>query len=308
MPPPRPPFDLDLLRTFVEIADNGNFTRAAERVGRSQPTVSLQMKKLEQGLGRRVFERESGGTGGQRHLTTEGEILLNYARQVLHLCDEARARIMEPEVEGLVRLGTPEDFATSHLPEILARFARAHPRVALSVNCDFTVNLLSGFSRGEYDLVLFKREPQGRLGAPAGTDDGVGVWREVLVWAASPRLVLDGTGPLPLVLAPAPDVYRRRAIAALDASGRKWQVVFTSPSLAGLQAAVRAGLGLSVLPRGMVPAGAMVLAPREHRLPELPDTEIVLYKTRGTISRPAALLAEHIVHSLEGEAAAVADA
>ncbi|MBL8687948.1 MAG: LysR family transcriptional regulator [Rhodospirillaceae bacterium] len=308
MPAPRPPFDLDLLRTFVEIADSGSFTRAAERVGRSQPTVSLQMKKLEQGLGRRVFERENGGAGGQRLLTTEGEILLNYARQVLHLCDEARARIMEPEVEGLVRLGTPEDFATSHLPDILARFARAHPRVALAINCDFTVNLLSGFSRGEYDLVLFKREPQGRLGSPAaGPEDGVGVWREGLVWAANARLVLDDAKPLPLVLAPAPDVYRRRAIAALDAAERKWQVVFTSPSLAGLQAAVRAGLGLSVLPREMVPDGAVVLAPREHRLPELPDTEIVLYKMPGKISRPATLLAEHIVHSLEGGVKAVAD-
>lgn len=309
MPPIRPPFDLDLLRTFVEIADNGSFTRAAERVGRTQSTVSLQIKKLEGGLGRRVFEREGGSTGGQRHLTTDGEILLNYARQVLHLCDEVSARIMEPEVEGLVRLGTPEDFATSHLPDILARFARAHPRVGLAVNCDFTVNLLSGFSRGEYDLVLFKREPQGRLGSSgSGGEGGIGVWREELVWTASPRLVLDDAKPLPLVLAPAPDVYRRRAIAALDAAGRKWQVVFTSPSLAGLQAAVRAGLGLSVLPRGMVPAGTMVLAPRDHRLPELPDTEIVLYRTPGTVSRPAALLAEHIVHSLETEPKPAPDA
>lgn len=309
MPTPRPPFDLDLLRTFVEIADNGSFTRAAERVGRSQPTVSLQMKKLEQGLGCPLFEREHAGAPGQRPLTSEGEILLTYARRVLHLCDEARVRIMESDVEGLVRLGTPEDFATSHLPDILARFSRTHPRVALAVNCDFTVNLLSGFSRGEYDLVLFKREPQGRFGsAAAGPEDGVGVWREVLVWAASPRLVLDEAAPLPLVLAPAPDVYRRRAIAALDAAGRKWQVVFTSPSLAGLQAAVRAGLGLSVLPRGMVPAGAIVLSPGESRLPDLPDTEIVLYKTPGTISRPATLLAEHIVHSLESEARSAPEA
>jgi DNA-binding transcriptional LysR family regulator len=254
-----------------------------------------------------MFERESGGAGSPHVLTTEGEILLNYARQILHLSDEARARIMEPEVEGLVRLGTPEDFATSHLPDILARFSRAHPRVALSVNCDFTVNLLSSFSRGEYDLVLFKREPQRRGGVPFVGDDGVGVWRERLVWTASPRLTLADDAPLPLVLAPAPDVYRRRAIAALDAAGRQWQIVFTSPSLAGLQAAVRAGLGLSVLPRGMVPTGALVLSQTEHRLPDLPDTEIVLYKAPGKLSRAATLLAEHIVHSLESEPATGAD-
>lgn len=304
MPTPLPPFDLDLLRTFAAIADNGGFTRAAERVGRTQSTVSLQIKKLEDGLGRRVFDREGGGRGGEPRLTPEGEILLNYARQVLRLCDEARSRIMEPDIEGKVRLGTPEDFATAHLPDLLARFARAHPRVALEVNCDFTVNLLDGFSKGLYDLVLFKREPQGRPGqVQAGPSGGVGVWREVLVWAASPRLVVDDGEALPLVLAPVPDVYRKRAIAALDAARRAWRIVYTSPSLAGLQAAVRAGLGVTVLPKEMVPPGLVLLGEAEHRLPALPDTEIVLYRAPGALSRSAELLAEHIVHSLEAEVA-----
>ena len=306
MPTPLPPFDLDLLRTFVAVFDNGGFTRAAERVGRTQSTVSLQIKKLEDGLGRRVFDREGGGRGGEPRLTAEGEILLNYARQILLLCDEARSRIMEPGVEGTVRLGTPEDFATVHLPDILARFARAHPRVALEVNCDFTLNLLDGFSKGLYDLVLFKREPQGgRTVGPAG---GIGVWREVLVWAASPRLVIDGGEPLPLVLAPPPDVYRKGALAVLDAAGRPWRIVYSSPSLAGLQAAVRAGLGATVLPKEMVPAGFIILGEAEHRLPTLPDTEIVLYRAPGSLPRSAELLAEHIVHSREAESASGASA
>lgn len=297
MPTPPPPFDLDLLRSFVAIVDSGGFSRAADRVGRTQSTISLQIKKLEEGLGKRVFDRV-GGRGGETHLTPDGEILLGYARQVLHLCDEARSRIMEPGVEGAVRLGTPEDFATFHLPDVLARFARAHPQVALDVNCDFTVNLLDGFAKGQYDLVLFKREPQGGSGGRAGTAQGVGVWREVLVWVASPRLVLDLEEPLPLVLAPTPDVYRRRALAALDQAGRAWRVIYTSPSLMGLQAAVRAGLGVTVLPREMVPPGLIVLGEAERRLPPLPDTEIVLYRAPG-VSLAAGLLAEHIVHSLE---------
>jgi molybdate transport repressor ModE-like protein len=304
MPTPLPPFDLDLLRTFVAIADNGGFTRAAERVGRTQSTVSLQVKKLEEGLGRRVFDREGGGRGGEPRLTPAGEILLNYARQVLRLCDEARSRIMDPGMEGTVRLGTPEDFATVHLPNILARFARAHPRVSLEVNCDFTVNLLDEFSKGLYDLVLFKREPQGVRGQRhAGPAGGIGVWREVLVWTASPRLIVDRSGVLPLVLAPVPDLYRKRAIAALDAAQRPWRIVYTSPSLAGLQAAVSAGLGVTVLPKEMVPSGFVLLSEAEHRLPSLPDTEIVLYRAPGALSRPAELLAEHIVHSLEVEIA-----
>jgi DNA-binding transcriptional LysR family regulator len=287
MPTPLPPFDLDLLRTFVAIVDNGGFTRAAERIGRTQSTVSLQIKRLEDGLGHRVFERDGRGL----LVTPQGEILATYARQVLRLCDEARSRIMEPDIEGTVRLGTPEDFATLHLPDILARFARSHPRIALEVNCDFTVNLLDGFSRGEYDLILFKREPLG----PAG---GIAVWREALVWAATPRLVLDPAEPLRLVLAPVPDIYRKRALAALDAIGRPWRIVYTSPSLAGLQAAVRAGLGATVLPREMVPAGLATLGP-EQGLPPIADTEIVLYRAPGTLARAAELLAEHIVHSLE---------
>jgi DNA-binding transcriptional LysR family regulator len=292
MPTPLPPFDLDLLRTFVAIVDSGGFTRAAERVGRTQSTVSLQIKKLEDGLGRRLFEREPGR---ELQVTPDGEILVTYARQMLRLGDEARSRLMEPDIAGTVRLGTPEDFASMHLPDVLARFARAHPRVALDVNCDFTVNLLDGFAKGQYDLVLFKREPQG----PGG---GIGVWRELLVWAASSRLVLSPGEPLPLVLAPVPDVYRKRALATLDEAKRPWRIVYTSPSLNGLQAAVKAGLGVTVLPKEMVPAGFVLLGP-DQGLPALPDTEIVLYRAPGTLPRAAELLAEHIVHSLETAAA-----
>lgn len=295
MPTPTPPFDLDLLRTFVAIVDNSGFSRAAERVGRTQSTVSLQIKRLEDGLGRRVFEREPGR---ELRLTPDGEILLTYARQILRLSDEARSRLMEPDVEGTVRLGTPEDFATTHLPEVLARFARAHPRVALDVTCDFTVHLLDGFSKGFYDLVLFKREPQ-------GPGRGVGVWREHLVWVTSPRLVLGDGEALPLVLAPVPDVYRKRALASLDAAARAWRIVFTSPSLNGLQAAVKAGLGITVLPREMVSPGLVLVGP-DQGLPALPDTEIVLYRAPGALSRAAEILAEHVVHSLESAARAPA--
>lgn len=297
-----PPFELSLLRTFVAIVDNGGFTSAAGRVGRTQSAVSLQVRRLEEGLGCRVFER--GGRTGGPQLTPDGEVLLAYARRILHLCDEARSRLVEPDARGTVRLGTPEDFATVHLPDVLARFARAHPRVGLEVTCDFTVNLLDGFSKGLYDLVLFKREPQGGPSGRASMPEGVGVWREVLVWAASPRLVLEAREDLPLVLAPAPDVYRRRALAALDAAHRPWRVVYTSPSLAGLQAAVRAGLGVTVLPRGMLPHGAVALSEAEHRLPALPDTQIVLYRAPGVLARPVELLAEHIMQSLGTEGTA----
>lgn len=287
MPTPLPPFDLDLLRTFVAIADCGGFTRAAGRVGLTQSSVSLQIRRLETALGKPVFLR----AGREVRLTADGEILLAYARPMLRLADEARARLTEADVAGVVRLGTPEDFATHHLADVLARFARAHPRVALEVNCDFTVNLLDGFGKGLYDVILFKRERQ-------GSADGRGVWREVLEWAASPRLALVPGEPLPLVLGPPPDLYRRRAVAALDAAGRPWRIAFTSPSLAGLQAAVAAGLGVTILPREMTPPGLVRLGPADG-LPPLPDTEIVLRTAPGTLPRAAAMLADHVAQSLE---------
>lgn len=132
--------DIDLLRTFVTIADIGNFTRAAERLGRTQSTISLQLKRLEDELGHRLFERNARNV----RLTSDGELLLTYARTILRINDEAVSRITEPDLEGLVRLGTPEDFATSYLPAVLSRFARAHPRIALDVRCDLTLNLLNG--------------------------------------------------------------------------------------------------------------------------------------------------------------------
>lgn len=288
------PFDLDLLRTFATIVDAGGFTRAGQRLGRTQSTISLQMKRLEETVGRRLFAR----AGRSVVLTPDGDTFLVYARKVLAMTEEVRGRLMEPDIAGVVRLGTPEDFATVHLPGVLARFARSHPQVTLDVRCDLTVPLLEAFGRGEFDLVLFKREPQG----PGG---GVRVWREPLVWAAAERVRPDPGGAVPLVLAPPPCVYRKRAIQALEAAGRRWRVIYSSPSLAGAQAAVRAGLGATVLPRGMVPDGLQVLGPEEG-YPELAATEIALYRAPGGVPKAAERLAEHIIRSLEDEQAVMA--
>jgi len=287
MPTPPLPFDLDLLRSFVAVADAGGFTRAATRLGRTQSTVSLQIKRLEDGIGHRLLIRNRHDT----ELSAEGEILLGYARRLLALADEARIRLLEPDIDGTVRLGTPEDFATRHLSEVLSRFARTHPQVTLEVNCDFTANLLNAFACGQYDLVLCKREAQG----PGG---GRAVWREPLVWARSDRLRLDPAAAVPLVLAPNPDIYRRRAVAALEAAGRPWRIVYTSPSLAGIQAAVRAGLGMTVLPNEMLGQGLVPVGP-DYGLPVLSDTEIVLLEAAGgPASKAAAMLAADIVRAL----------
>ena len=279
--------DLDLVRTFVTIADTRSFTRTGERLGRTQSAISLQVRRLEDRLGVRLLARDPRRVG----LTEAGESFLPKARRLLRVNDEIIAEVTGEDLEGEVRLGAPEDFATVHLPDILGAFARAHPRVALAVTCDLTLNLLDRLQAGSLDLALVKREP-------LGPDLGVRVWREPLVWVAADRGVLKPEAPAPLVIAPAPCVYRRRAVAALEARGRTWRAAYTSPSLAGQHAALRAGLGLTVLPREMVPDDLVLLGEADG-LPPLEDAEIALLKARGGAPRAADRLAEFILASLD---------
>jgi DNA-binding transcriptional LysR family regulator len=279
--------DLDLVRTFVTIADTRSFTRTGERLGRTQSAISLQVRRLEDRLGVKLLARDPRRVG----LTEAGESFLPKARRLLRVNDEIIAEVTGEDLEGEVRLGAPEDFATVHLPDILGAFARAHPRVALAVTCDLTLNLLDRLQAGALDLALVKREP-------LGPDLGVRVWREPLVWVAADRAVLRPEAPAPLVIAPAPCVYRRRAVAALEARGRTWRAAYTSPSLAGQHAALRAGLGLTVLPREMVPDDLVLLGETDG-LPPLEDAEIALLKARGGAPRAADRLAEFILASLD---------
>lgn len=283
--------DLDQLRAFVAVADSGGFTRAAERLGRTQSTVSLQIAKLEDALGRRLFERNARRV----RLTAEGETLLGDSRRMLALNDSMLARARTPDLAGIVRFGAPEDFATTHLPEALSAFAHAHPKVALEVVCDLTLPLTDRFEAGDLDLVLLKR-------APVGASAGVTVWREPLVWTAAPGFRPEPDQPLPLICSPRPCVYRARATSALDAAGRTWRVGYQSPSLAGALAALRAELGVAILPKAMAGADLATLGASDG-LPPLDDTEIAL-RRQPRLSAPAALLADAITEALGPVAAA----
>lgn len=276
--------DVDLLRTFVTVAKAGNFTRAAEKLMRQQSTISLQIKRLEDLLGHRLLDRSPRAVS----LTPEGEAVLAYAQRILDLNDEVVSLTHEPLMQGAVRLGTPEDFATHHLPDILSRFVQAYPSVALEVTCDLTLNLLDEFRAGAFDLVLVKREQ-------ASGASGVRVWREPLVWVSGTHDFLSGDSPLPLVVSPEPCVYRKRATHALDKARKRWRVAYTCGSLAGTLAAVRAGLGIAVLPKEMVPHGLHVID--GEPLPDLADTEVALLATKRP-SPPVAKLRDHIIRSL----------
>ncbi|CAH0498719.1 LysR substrate-binding domain-containing protein [Novosphingobium sp. CECT 9465] len=284
--------DIDLLRCFVTISDTGSFTRAGARLGRTQSGISLQLKRLEEQVGRALFVRSPRSLA----MTFEGERLIGPARQILRLHDATLAEMFEPDIAGSVRIGVPEDFATAHLPGVLAAFAEAHPLVELEVACDLTLNLFERFHAGDFDLVLVKRQPAQER------QEGVRVWREPLVWVARDRQAVADRLRIPLVVSPEPCVYRKRATEALDAIGRAWRIAYTSTSLAGSLSAVRAGLGITVLPLEMVPPGLMAVGgnagPEVASLPPLYDTEIALIEAPG-LSDTAHLLAQHIIAALE---------
>jgi len=285
--------DLDtaLLRTFQTLAATRNFTRTAELVGRTQSAVSQQIQKLEELTGHVLVVRSRR----QLHLTTAGEVLLGHARQVLDALDDAMASLRLPMVGGEVRFGSPEDFATFFLPDILARFMAAHPTVRLRTHCALTLDLIEGMAAGQFDLVAIKQQP-GRLHPGA-----VPLWRERLVWvgaAERPHSPFDGDGGIKLVLSPEPCVYRHRALAALGGAGIAWTVVYTSPSLAGAAAAVRAGLGVTVLPRNMIPPGLAALD-EGLDLPRLDDTVICLLRAElgsPAVDAFAGYVKEHLQH------------
>lgn len=284
VPRPLTNLDIDLLRTFATIAQLASFTQAAERLGRQQSTISLQIARLEAAIDTKLLERSPRAVS----LTIEGKVFLDYAQRMLDLNDAVVARFGEPMMTGVVRLGTPEDFATRHLPAVLARFAQAYPSVALEVTCDLTLNLLDRFRSGNFDLVLLKQEPSVRR-------KGIRVWREPLVWVSAGRDFLAHPGPVPLVVSPPPCVYRKRATRALDKAKMPWRIAYTCGALSGALAAVKAGLGVAVLPKDMVPGGLHVSD--RGRLPDLKDTEIALLQTNN-LSLPARRLKDHIVRSL----------
>ena len=256
--------DLDLLRSFVSVVDAGGFTRAGERVHRTQSTVSQQIRRLEQSLGRALLHRN----GKHATPTDEGERLLSYARRILALAEEARDAVARPMADGIVRIGIPEDFAATRLTELLSEFARSRPSLRLNVRCDLSVNLRHDIERGELDLALLKRD--------ARDGEAIASWPERLHWVTSRRHPVEARGqPAPLAVFPQGCLYRNRAIHALEAAGRAWHIAYTSPDLANIQAAVAAGLGVSILPRTAITDALRTLSAR-NGFPAVDNTELAL--------------------------------
>jgi DNA-binding transcriptional LysR family regulator len=278
----------ELLHTFAAIADSGSFTEAARRVFRTQSAVSMQMKRLEELIGRPVFARNGRGV----ELTRDGELLLGHARRILRLHQEALSAFADPQLEGAVTLGTPDQYASLFLPRILARFAQTHPRIHVEVVCDVTASLLRRLADGGIDLALVTQD--------VCETRGVVLLREPVVWATSARHCVHEHEPLPLALFHPGCNYRRWAVEALEEAGRPFRIAYSSMSWTGLEAALRAGLAISAVPRSSVGEGLRVLGESEG-FPRLPDYQVALLRAR---ERPSPLLDHLEAHIVESFGAA----
>lgn len=265
----------DLLRSFLSVHDSGSFTRAANRVGRTQSAVSLQIKRLEDMLGVRLFQRDTPDL----QLTAEGRTLARYARRILALNEEVVAILKSPSVSGRVRLGAPHEYTASLLPDFLGRFAASHPNVMLEVTNDLSQNLLQRQRNGEFDLVVALHE-QGAL------TGGKPIHSEPLVWFTSADHDCERQTPLPLVVASQPCIYRRRIVGALEQAGRTHRTAYVSSSYDAILAAIRAGLGVTAMARSTVPPDARVLGDRDGLAP-LGQLDVRLHRAEGALAESA---------------------
>ncbi|MCK5931308.1 MAG: LysR family transcriptional regulator [Fulvimarina manganoxydans] len=285
--PIRPLLDLDLARTFVAICETGNFSRAAERVHRSASAISLQVKKLEEMLGRELFERETR----KITITRDGELLLGYARRLLRLNDEAMAHFLVPDLAGSVRLGIPNDNGIVAMPDILRRFADSHAHVDVDVYLTTTSVLRERVRRGELDLAIFSYDPKEDNGkTPADI-----IHREPLVWVGARHGSAVEKRPLPVALAEPGCYWRADAIEALEGAELAYRIAYTSEFCQGQIAAVSADLAIAPLPASVVSDKLVRLGP-DHGLPELPDYQMTLALRDGA-SPATKALGEHVVAS-----------
>jgi DNA-binding transcriptional LysR family regulator len=273
-----PMFNPQLLLSFVAVCETLSFTRAADRVSLSQSTVSQQVRRLEELLGKPLLERSSH----QVELTEEGNRLLSYARRIIALNEEAHDALTGFWRDGVLRLGMPEDFTVPTV-ELLAAFSREQPHVRLDVTSGLSADLRSAYDREELDLILVK---QRRSQPPRAARQEPLLWLDSLAHPAIDR------APVSLAVFPLNGLYREELCQTLDGLGIRWRVSYSSASLAALAAASAAGLGMTLLPASCQLPGHRILGTAEG-FPEVDAFELALYY-RDTAPAAAVVLAERL--------------
>lgn len=271
---------LEALRSFTAVIELGSMTLAGERMGRSQPAISLQLKKLEQQIGVELLTRHGSGFA----LTADGEVLFDYAQRLLSLNDQAWAQFEPQQVSGQVRLGITSEFASSLLPRVLGQFAQVYPQVTLQVTSALSKDLLAGLGQ-QFDVILALREQSNK--------SDILIQREELVWVGTPALLEQPSWPL--VVAPEGCIYRRRAEQSLQRIHQPYRITYTNTDFSGLTAALNNGLGITVLARSTVPDELAILdtVSDSQRLPK-PGRVNVIMRLAGGASSAASQLADYL--------------
>ncbi|WP_396329185.1 LysR substrate-binding domain-containing protein [Burkholderia anthina] len=314
----RPNFDVAALRSLVAGVDLGSFAKAADRVARSSSAVSAQIRKLEEQAGTPLFVKAGRGLA----LTDAGDAMLRYARRMIELNDEAAAAVRGVNLDGWVRVGLQEDFGEAILPDVLGRFARAHPKVRIEARVARNADLLDRLDANQLDLALVWGDPaSAALISRAGIDSDV-IAQVPMQWIAAVgaggfgmpdgghhadaaddrdadiRAVRASGEPLPLVVFDRPCRFFGAATDALDRAGVPWRVAFTTPSLAGLWAAAAAGLGLTVRSHYGLPASVRVLDAASFGLPALPSLPLMLLRRTSSVTPSVERLARIVAQAV----------
>jgi DNA-binding transcriptional LysR family regulator len=273
-------YDTILLRTFAAVCDAGSFTKAARAVNLTQSAVSLHVKRLEEQVGAQLLRREPQGVSP----TEQGEVLLSYARRILALHKEAERRLVG-EAGGLIRIGAPEYFDLQTLSSLLREFSAQYPALRLQVELGIGPDIAAMLEAGELDLAILSRE--------IGEGDGIALSREKRIWAAGRAMRLDPDDPAPLALYPANCRWRQVVLDRLDRAGRPWTVAVQSSGIAGILAALDAGLAITIFPESSLPDALKPIG-TAAALPPLPDFEFVLRRSAvrsGAVDHLAQMIA-----------------
>lgn len=260
--------DSELLRTFLAIADSGSFTKGADRRFRSQSAVSLQIKRLESILGKPVFERHARGIV----LTRVGEKLRPTAQRVVNILDQTIGELRQDALQGSIRIGIPDEYGETILPQVIAKFTRDHPRVEIAVRCGFSASFPEALARDEIDLAVHSVEKP--------VSGSLLLRKEKTLWVSSLNHQVHEQDPLPVALFDRACWWRDRALEALQASGKQYRVVYTSESVMGVMAAISAGVAVGLIGESFINK-ELKLLPTSFGLPKIPTSALVIDSRKG---------------------------
>jgi len=273
---------IDYLKTFIALAETKGFTKAGIQVNRSQSAVSMQIKRLEDEIGKKLFDR----IGKTVKLTTEGHILIKYATRIVKEHDDAVRALSKPDLEGFIRFGSPEHYTIGILPKLLARFAAAYPDVLVEMRCENSDVIKQAIDKGELDVGICSQI----------SDGGQVIYHDPVVWVSDSAFIMQKNKIVSLAVFEEDCIFRTWAVEALEKSGISYRIVYVSRSISGLLDAVRAGFAIAPIVRSNVSPDLKILG-LESGLPVLPVSDICLHKSKKVTSEIIECFSDHIIKS-----------